>query len=186
MNKEKPILMSAPMVRAILEGRKTQTRRIVKPYPYAECTRAVPHGKEFLQVLLDGEGQEFTLGNVDKRLSCRIGNVGDKLWVRENCWAHRDTGKIFAYCAEHEALHNGNASVKKIPSIHMPRIASRITLEITGIRVERLNAITEQDARAEGFNSLNDFKKLWAALNGDKSWDQNPFVWVIEFRRIKP
>jgi len=173
--KERPILFSAPMVRAILEGRKTMTRRVTK------------------RLLLG-------LPQAEMNAQCLYGQPGDRLWARET-WAENIDGDI-VYRAD-----NGVAESmidRWRPSIHMPRWASRITLEITGVRVERLNEITEADARAEGVECFDDtktfrsywddfcvclsakdsFQTLWAKINGPDSWDANPWVWVVEFRRV--
>lgn len=168
---EHPILFSAPMVQAILEGRKTQTRRTVKGDP--------------LLLLLSGHSAEEVLND-----KIPYGNPGDRLWVRETWtkWRHK-FGEDFLYRADFENGKNGH--IWK-PSIHMPRVASRITLLITGIRVERLHDITEADAVAEGCQSGGDwgcaptiqFEKLWESINGRESWDENPWVWVIEFKKL--
>lgn len=179
---EKPIIFSGPMVRAILEGRKTQTRRIVK----------------------DGHALAFLGADHKPVLMCPFGQPGDRLWVRETSLLCRDSngvcpagnGKALAYAADGYELEDGE---RWTPSIHMPRWASRISLEITGIRVERLQDISEKDARAEGvaasrvgpcqdglFYRLHrdSFIELWESINGPGSWDANPWVWVIEFRRL--
>ena len=179
---EKPILFSAPMVRAILEGRKTQTRRVIKPQPEKDL--------DPMTVIA-----AWDAGFID--VKCPYGRIGDRLWVRENFWKDRDTGSLIGYVADDERKYSHNKTVKKIPSIHMLRICSRITLEITDIRVERLQDITQADACAEGvlLQSLEDcdsfnttperqFCKLWKDINGPESWDKNPFVWVIEFKKI--
>lgn len=172
---DRPILFSGSMVRAIRDGRKTQTRRIIKPQ----------------------------LVKLTELPSNPYGNPGDRLWVRENCWAHKDTGEIFAYCAVDETLYSNNKTVKKVPSIHMPRWASRITLEIAGVRVNRLHDISEEDAIAEGIGqAIGDglyrsesgsigrartlFQSLWQSINGPDSWDENPGVWVIDFKKLEP
>ena len=172
--KERPILFSAPMVRALLAGTKTQTRRVVKVPKRMEGVTS-PAG-----ALVD--------------FDCPYGRPGDRLWVRET----------FSYDAK---LHfrgdrgpcwywaDGNPEygdwTKPRPSIHMPRWASRITLEITGVRVERLQSISEEDALAEGATLHKDkdpdygyagwYRALWESINGPDSWAANPFVWVIEF-----
>lgn len=180
--KERPILFSAPMVRAILSGSKTQTRRIVK-----------------------GAAQEAM--NLWRK-QCKFGQPGNRLWVREtwNAWSvyEVDSGVFEAgwpymkipkqkpsnacvlYAAD--AADDGG---RWRPSIHMPRWASRISLEITGIWVERLQDIGDVDAHAEGCATpataaRSQFRNLWESINGPGSWAANPWVWVIEFRRIKP
>jgi hypothetical protein len=147
--KERPILFSAPMVRAILDGRKTQTRRVIK------------------EKLMRGEGAHVN--------NCQYGKPGDRLWVRETFCYHD-------YLARYLYKADGVTGVKWKPSIFMPRIASRIMLEITGIRVERLQDISEEDAIAEGWPKSSDwYRSLWESINGQGSWVLNPWVWVIEF-----
>lgn len=161
--KERPILFSGAMVRAILDGSKTQTRRVCK---------------------LDVRGG-MPQPELDSLLRCcPYGQPGDRLWVRET-WAKtyvRQAGaEWFVYATGDNRTDYGGPWK---PSIHMPRAASRITLEITGVRVERLGEISESDARAEGVQSVAEFKELWASINGLGSWEANPWVWVVEFRRI--
>lgn len=184
--RERPILFSGAMVRAILEGRKTMTRRVVKPQPHA---------------VIESEA-----------IRCPYGTPGDRLWVRETFWHrevfHADYLMDYRYCATEPTApgstdaadyHTLEGYWRKIPSIFMPRDASRITLEVTGVRVERLLEISEQDARLEGidiggFRSSTEgiagrehrikFRELWESINGQGSWDANPFVWVVEFRRV--
>ncbi|CAG0966332.1 hypothetical protein MTYP_01013 [Methylophilaceae bacterium] len=213
----RPILFSTPMVRAILDGRKTQTRRVIKPQP-------------------DGGVQNGVIGplnGVGNLLVCRLGQPGDRLWVRETfCPIYPQNPNYnggnpieydYAATYKHGDRLGDSIGIKKkwAPSIHMPRAASRITLEITGIRVERLQDISEADARAEGLKGLTKdgnlvkygipdsdglpgsdntgwdwcdwhadsrqaFRRLWSSINGPDSWAANPWVWVIEFRRIKP
>jgi hypothetical protein len=192
--KERPILFSAPMVRAILAGTKTQTRRVAK------LTHA-GHVKE------PGGHRRWHTADFDARLACPYGQPGDRLWVRET-WVHVDDtddkldgmgsqtywrASSFAPDMDTEWLHQHK--LKWRPSIHMPRWASRITLEITGVRLERLQGISEADAIAEGVtNSLHlsggrfardNFAHLWWTINGDGSWEVNPLVWVVEFNRLK-
>ena len=240
--KERPILFSAPMVRALLDGSKNQTRRIMKPQ----------HLKFFDQSAGD------MLGSWNKR-PLPYGQPGDRLWVRESwrigAW-REDTGQVaIDYLAsapqktpwitvpeEPENYHGesvfekywaqstddcfksnfemddndryhwepGQSPCRKRPSIHMPRWASRITLEVTSVRVERLQDISEADAIAEGIDQIGgatsctpwknyglkpgaphamncsspitSYSTLWASINGLGSWDLNPWVWVIEFK----
>lgn len=202
---DRPILFSAPMVRAILEGRKTQTRRVIKPQPYLdECGNACwknsnygqsPSGQPHFEILASP-----IPWNKTKRVLCPYGKPGDRLWVREAFAVHPSqcTTIYRADWAGSTALPDGDI-IKWKPPIHMPRWASRITLEITDIRVERLQDITEADALAEGAPQclMDDegkfyqrdngtyktgFVGLWSHINGPDSWDQNPFVWVIEFK----
>lgn len=193
-----PILFSGPMVRALLDGRKTQTRRVMKHPEYYGCpTGDCPHWKQT-------ECNEAM--QVNAVPDCPYGKPGDLLWVRET-WCNVDDrqfgGAVWVdykatprYSAEMPAgWENEPDSVEALswkPSIHMPRWASRLTLEITGVRVERLQDISEADAMAEGDpkqgliaseNTHRDwYQSLWESINGHGSWDANPWVWVLEFR----
>lgn len=196
--KERPILFSGPMVRAILEGRKTQTRRVIKPQP--ESMKELPP-------------------------SCPHGYIGDQLWVREtfsdvnNCGAPalmyradhelRDLMEEREFLEEDGSMNYEHPQIAKYdwavwfddvdtekawrPSIFMPRWVSRLQLEITELRIERLQDISAKDALAEGADSTNvgcsvpeeAFWELWDSINGaSHPWDSNPWVWVIGFRRI--
>jgi hypothetical protein len=168
--KERPILFSGPMVRAILEGRKTITRRVLK-----------------LQDYDGGNCYETRDGILRDILSlCPYGIPGDRLWVRET-WADPCGKRIPVYRADEATAYQ---NVKWRPSIFMPRWASRITLEITRVRVERLQDITEKDAISEGVLSSDydktyryAFSVLWDSINGPKyPWSDNPWVWVIDLR----
>jgi hypothetical protein len=201
--KERPILFSAPMVRAILEGRKTVTRRAVK-FPFID--RAV--GCEL-------SGNE--IGSEEIRNNCPYGVPGQRLWVRETFIDLCGTGvehrpdpdgplQRYAYAADcRPGSHSDEArkdfGLKYKPSIHMPRAACRILLEITDVRVERLQDIAEGQAKAEGvctsavesFQAAGvdrpagfAFRDLWISINGDEGWTANPWVWVVEFKRVKP
>lgn len=211
---ERPILFSATMVRAILEGRKTQTRRVIKPQPeisYVERNggwlekKRSKGGNEFLSVKKDGGWLKFPYGN--QRFKDEI--IGYHLWVRENFWKDKDTGKCLGYCADDEGKYANNKTVKKTPSIHIPRVASRITLEITDVRVERLHDISISDIYAEGaiteewevwrqdaecvglpsgsrIESERDvWQNLWKTISCPEGWDKNPWVWVIEFKKLR-
>lgn len=216
--KTRPILFSGPMVRALLAGTKTQTRRIVKPQ-IAEYVQATPdvHPTTRTAPYLDsycgerktpenprGMSREWHWWTADNRLGphvsrCPYGVPGDRLWVRETI--RRDTDPLgdpmHSYCCADESVTVADAWPWKndvLPSIHMPRSLSRITLEITGVRVERLNDISESDARAEGisknqcpdWHAISDYRVLWESINGHGSWSDNPWVWGIEFRRVAP
>jgi len=196
--KSRPILFSAPMVRAILDGRKTQTRRIIKPQPIAVrdvdgpaiCPMCLPPLQSFA-------------------MTCKLGKPGDQLWVREAWQAVKpwDIGYVLCNPAHMDAEIHYRATADKCvpelpwrPSIFMPRFASRITLEITEIRCERLNKISDEDAQAEGiFLNRNDwydcgnglrgesspmaaYRALWETINGYGSWAANPWVWVVSFQ----
>lgn len=216
--KTRPILFSGAMVRAILDGTKTQTRRVMNPQPGESFHR------DLLALYLDGRWSE--------RRPPPFGVPGDRLWVRETWAPHgaRQPGPVM-YAADgaiggwlddggggrfwsHHGWVSGYAAPEKEgrwygkptrwrPSIHMPRWASRLTLEVSGVRVERLHDISEEDARAEGcapwpprgamvgqqvrpgFDTARDaFRALWEHINGPGSWEANPWLWVVEFRRI--
>ena len=203
--KERPILFSGPMVRAILEGRKTQTRRIVNlDRAYHDC------GRHEIMEWRNQNGFWFGLyeWNTVASLQCPYGNVGERLWVRET-WAV--VPKVSDDGPKHKAKGDGTGATWRAdwngnpsgfpwkPSIHMPRWASRITLEVTGVRVERLNDISEADAQAEGCDGNYQigyipayqagpfsyhFAQLWESINGPGSWSLNPWVWVVEFKRV--
>ena len=221
--KSRPILFSAPMVRALLDGSKTQTRRVVKKLEVRDGTPE-PEFESLLRC-------------------CPHGQVGDQLWVKESWkianWSEDGEIDIFYTSQPSSYLHwidivdlkdaKGESVFERLwqqstddclkagletlatgkfnfagkvpptrnrPSIFMLRAASRITLEITNVRVERLQDISEADATAEGTpHSLNhpagrtaieNYEHLWECLNGDDSWDLNPWVWVIEFKKVKP
>lgn len=191
--KERPIIFSAPMVRSLLNCTKSQTRRIVKPQPVVHW-------------VVPGE------------VACPYGQPGDRLWVRET-WQ----GPLLGTAGDYKAFNaGGQKAIQKPeccvyratdtlnavdddgrelgwrPSIHMPRWASRINLEITGVRVERLQDISEADAKAEGttpsivggvldhIKYRAGYQSLWNDINGTGSWVANPWVWVVEFKRVLP
>lgn len=197
MSKERPILFSGPMVRAILECRKTQTRRVVKPQPEKSPVRTyqwkwTPKPKH--SVSWNGPVRVDCPHCSIWTKHCPYGTVGDRLWVRET---HMISFGEIAYAATDQHLVGCD---KWRPSIHMPRWASRLTLEITGVRVERLQEISDSDAMAEGVPcepvfdtdrgidgqvfARKEFQSLWQSINGPESWAANPWVWVIEFKRI--
>lgn len=201
--KERPILFSGPMVRAILEGRKTQTRRVVNPQPWdAACGGAGTRP-------IWAQGRPRSLGG---RLRSPYGGDGDRLWVRETFTfgetapSDRETSRrvtIFrADCLnDHpESWEKKNGGPGWVPGIFMPRNQSRLTLEIADIRVERLQEIHRRDVQAEGFLCrhckgysdnkhgcicVKGFSEGWDALNAKRgySWKSNPWVWIIEFKR---
>ncbi len=198
--KERPILFSAPMVRAILDGRKTQTRRVVKTKPFkfggVEPTQNL--------LFLKDEIAHFGFNDlITNKVKCPYGGcVGDRLWVRESFGITKNNDTVYR-ADNSDFSHDVRDDAQRWrPSIFMPRAFSRITLEITGIRVERLQDISEADARAEGCllserigdgdwpefpTSYKDAcQYLWESINGEGSWDLNPFVWVIEFERVTP
>ena len=220
--RERPILFSAPMVRALLDGSKTQTRRVMKPQ-LVYGTVAGLFNSWYLP-RSEGGGTLYPNGKEKILSTCPYGQPGDRLWVREAWRAELtwDTTKpsgipneaALWYEADDQQRNNGRGTKfkgKLRPSIHMPRWASRITLEITEVRVERLQDISEADARAEGIfphvrggwhwlkhDSSNPddwnqfgyktaalaFQALWESINGPGSWATNPWVWVVEFRRL--
>ncbi|WP_165856768.1 hypothetical protein [Marinobacter sp. JSM 1782161] len=199
--KERPILMNGEMVRAVLEGRKTQTRRILKPQPWEEYGSLLGPSM-YAPTVIDQHGCEHPGLEVygaytedgEFAVKCPYGKPGDRLWVREAFRSRRvdNLPGDVAYRADHpgaKTVPNSYGHSWK-PSIHMPRWASRITLEITDVRVERLQDITESDCDAEGLapfemEMIPHFKLLWESINGAGSWDANPWVWVIEFRRVE-
>lgn len=215
---ERPILFGRPMVHATIDGLKTKTRRVVKPQPPSDWNPVIGMYSP-TKVGRDGEeypGEEV-FGASDEVFGarCPYGAPGDRLWVKETWspWAdnwtkavcERNEGerKACVYRADH-AEYFGAGEVggdnRWHPSIHMPRAMSRIDLLVKAIRVERVQDITEEDARAEGMavfqrgttrhehENRDLFAKLWDELNGPRGygWAKNPFVWVIEFERVKP
>jgi hypothetical protein len=212
--RERPILMNGAMVRAVLDSRKTQTRRIIKPVQPRDDGRW-PAGR-------------------DPAPDCPHGVAGDRLWVRE-AWQHYDWSEEGEPCLRYQAdgatawpevpddetaellndrwaglsepdnyrIDNAARDRRWRPSIHMPRWASRITLEIADVRVQRLQEISEKDAEAEGVQTLREdprvalgggfshqqvyrrrFAELWDSINGAGAWAANPWVWAISFRRL--
>lgn len=217
---ERGMIFNDEMVRALLDGRKTQTRRIMKNQPagdYPDTPALVRNvGPGFQWYGSYGESSIF---------NCPFGAVGDRIWVRETfqgplvseelfeeylahsekfetpqyCEYAADGGAKPEYCDLNDNLRHGWR-----PSIHMPRWASRILLEITSVRVERLNDISQEDAQAEGmeltgwrptysdpdsggevWTPYDNFAELWQSIYSVGSWLSNPWVWVIEFRRIE-
>jgi hypothetical protein len=176
-----PILMSTPMVQAILAGRKTMTRRKVKPQG------AILTDKLARSLKVQPPKQENS-----PVIKCPYGQPGDVLWVRETFCG--DGLEIpFDYKANFTKDAHGTGWK---PSLFMPKAACRIFLQITNIRVERLQDISESDALAEGIDReklsgdfehtpVQEFENLWQSINGEESWEENPFVWVIEFKQIE-
>ncbi|EPY7162036.1 morphogenetic protein [Klebsiella variicola] len=227
---ERGMIFNGEMVRAILDGRKTQTRRIMKVQPenselglrrVVESKNGIDDGKYFWS-------QSYATGlkSRSKPFACPFGTVGDRIWVRET-WSsdfanYYPNDRVW-YAADNNrqldidmvdgvrGIYSPESDVhvpfRWHPSIHMPRWASRILLEITDVRVERLNAISEEDATAEGVppagSLLPDypgtfltpkgdyatakvaFQRLWESIYGEESWKANPWVWVIEFKRVE-
>ena len=175
--REKPIIFSGPMVRAILEGRKSQTRRLLKPQPIWES--GWEGYNEGCWVYTNRNGYCFPMGEYQHPIQ-----PGDRLWVRE---AFTTDGPVVRYAATDD-IHE----LRKTKSpIHMPRWASRITLEVTEVRVQRLQDISEEDAEAEGFRqdcggqfvdmARDQFHRIWLKLHGPGSWDANPWVAALTF-----
>jgi hypothetical protein len=201
-----PILMSAPMVRALLEGRKTQTRRVIKPQPTVDGgADDSGYGRDWW---LEWKSHESGFYPEELARLCPYGKPGDLLWVRET-WIHGyefDANDMPIYDGEElrektwyrasdpELRWADHDSTPWKPSIHMPRWASRLTLELTEVRVERLWDISYSSMEAEGclpsnicggsWTVLRDeyWKPLWESINGPASWDANPWVWVLTFR----
>lgn len=188
---ERPILFSGPMVKAILEGRKTMTRRVVKPAPeFGVEAASVQHE--------DGKAKAVfqSLSNCSGiTVACPYGRPGDMLLVRET-WAYNPDFNPPYEFSTGQYVYRADFGAEPVawnwrPSIHMPRAASRILLEITAVRVERLKDITASDCVCEGiefesdiFTTYNKFRRLWQSINGPESWAKNPWVWVIEFKKI--
>ncbi len=210
--KERPILFSGPMVRAILEGRKTQTRRVVKPRHYWHMDHR-DDGTQWPYF------DDYVYAEPDPvEVLCPYGVPGDRLWVRETwrliAWdgdaqtvgvdypADGPDGEArYIETADHLALARRLLSRRKRPSIHMPRWASRITLQVTGVRVERVQDICDADAMAEGVDwsglvdrtgltkggAVDTFRALWDSINAKRGygWGVNPWVWVVTFEALE-
>ena len=217
--KERPMLFSAPMVRALLDGSKTQTRRVAKFKPRTPGCNLSFSAMRVGHYMTGNPRAGFVLhsgaGDSTFPLICPYGQPGDRLWVRET----------FGYVSpdEHQRPHSeckieyradlapgctdrpGQWPVDECkgdperprwrPSIHMPRAASRILLEIVAVRVERLNDCSDIDALAEGCSArdmrsgdcmASVYARLWESINGSGSWAGNPWVWVVEFKRVTP
>jgi len=204
--KERPILFSGEMVKAILEGRKTQTRRVLKTFPCDEAAVKFPYPRMRGNCVEFHEhpSNEFPMWLYS--VPCPYGQPGDRLWVRETLRRDPDANVWYYAAGKPEdwvvvtpenhteslvwAVHKeGDTCV----SIHMPRWASRITLEITKVRIERVNDISYADCRAEGVDFWNAnnpkewYAKLWNSINKDRGfgWEKNPWVWVLEFKRVE-
>ena len=178
--REKPILMSTPMVRAILDGRKTETRRIIKPQPVS--------GKKYVNHRIS------TIEWVEGLPRCPYSV--DRLWVKETFALSGGIGVKGSETVHYRANEDlGFMSIWK-PSIFMPRWASRITLKVLGVHVERLHEIDNIGASAEGTPDLRTMEngwdmrrcylELWEQINGPGSWLANPWVWVVKFERVQP
>lgn len=205
------MIFNGEMVRAILDGRKTQTRRIMKVQPKPSKSR--PGDFWFSSKKLESMVHVSDLVPGNSPISdchlffqehcCPFGTVGDRIWVRET-WAEAGAGapdvKLYrANYPEHVTTHYENVppadEIRWTPLIHMPRCASRLTLEITGVRVERLASISDDDAGKEGYPANPEpyggdmdkwlwFRQLWDSIYPDQSFKHNPWVWVIEFKVV--
>jgi hypothetical protein len=224
MQKERPILFSSPMVQALLAGTKTMTRRTTG----LDKVNENPNDWRFTGMYIEGANTDKpvllasfqSLVSVQdvKFIKCPYGEVGDLLWVREKFNYRFEDKTQPAYAADMNDATQG--IIKWKPSIHMPKAAARIWLEITNVRFERLMDITEKDAVAEGIENLLDnmpdteptfrnymhhppikeaaqrawevcadsaehsFETLWHSINGEESWNANPWVWVVEFKKV--
>jgi hypothetical protein len=211
--KERPILFQGAMVRALLAGTKTQTRRAIRLQPHDVVM--VPSGNHLFDYRIDLSDYSRVVP-MDKAVTLSpYGVPGDRLWVRENGWQRpertpkmmregADTWEPYYFDAdgisEQEAADFKAWGFKRRPSIHMPRAHSRILLEVTQVRAERLQSISTADAIAEGcpgghgaipgYNysatPVEQYRRLWDGINGAGSWDSNPWVWVVEFRKVAP
>lgn len=206
---ERPILFSTPMVQAILEGRKTITRRVMKPQPPSDWDNLhLFCDANYIPTVIDKNGEEQPgeqcFGAYDEEgiagVKFPFGGIGDVLRVRETWAPALDTITYKADYSEFLLNKPENKGIWK-PAIFMPKEACRIKLRITNIRVERLNDISEEDAKREGVTLRGNIIKennpdfthkyrfafclLWESINGKGSWDQNPWVWVIEFERLE-
>lgn len=215
---ERPILFSYAMVKALLDGRKTQTRRVVKPQPPAEavdvgCFRSHDLATDGLWVWLDHPDMDSATP-VGDEFRCRYGVPGDRLWVRET-WAHVPATAYRMSPGVQQTPNPNEPDMAAVyqagwersrptwrPSIHMPRWASRLQLDVINVRIERLNDCSEDDAIAEGLEwvapgkwavdtslaIIGDdpravYRELWEHINGAGSWELNPWVWVVTFAR---
>lgn len=202
--KQTPILFSTPMVQAILAGRKFQTRRD------RNLQRVNSPGQEFDFVrIYNGEAKFCQVHNWtnEVKINCPYGQPGDVLWVKETHLFDEEAG-IYKFAADMSASDVKYLKGCWTPSIHMPKEAARVWLEIVSIRVERLQDISEADALAEGIEPIADgfknygkpsklgtnflwpdayhsFQSLWESINGSESWDANPWLWVVEFKMIE-
>lgn len=234
--KERPILFSGAMVRALLAGTKTQTRRIVKPQPYVDdsgnfCWNGSNFGQDFDGPRVQAIASPLPSSKT-KRVHCPNGKPGDRLWVRETFFAYGRWETRFSHKKGRDEWHFIDMTAEcdrayqfpgggpefpiekhrgalpgwwKRPAIHMPRAASRILLEIVSVGVERLTDISEADCIAEGieqpkqglwstygqsplcdmtYSPKVSYQYLWESINGAGSWAANPWVWVIEFKRV--
>lgn len=205
--KERPILFSAPMVRAVLAGQKTVTRRTMKAQPQLKGNLWEAYGAGWSSEM----SSVPAVPSHSLAANCPYGQAGDRLWVRETCFIndYRQSNVPIDERIDVEVVYRADplpdwegeeSLITWRPSIHMPRWACRILLEVTAVRVERLQDIDEQQALAEGVmlaerdidpdgNDLSPvelFGGLWVMLNGMESWNANPWVWTVEFKQVTP
>ena len=208
--KERPLLFSAPMVRALIAGTKSQTRRVVKAPgwdpaspEYGGLTGIKQHADERIGLQAYFWHARSALAH---GVRCPYGQPGDRLWVRETwrewsdaAWHYAADGLVLPKQRDRELAEFLAQrapftweSYTWRPSIHMPRAASRITLEVTGVRVERLQDISTRDCWAEGIaaspdvDPVHEYRELWELINGRGSWESKSWVWIVEFRRVQP
>lgn len=220
--RERPIIFNGPMVRAVLSNDKTQTRR-TKGLEYVSRPENDPDGWCCARVADGHAYMVYKHSPHERAIRCPYGKPGDRLWVREawsNDFANHYPHDVVWYAADNGRRHdielrNGVRGIyspksgafvpfRWKPSIHMPRSACRLILEIVRVRVERLQAVTEAEARAEGIHQQSTtgwfsvagtggagttacaaFALLWQSINGPGAWEANPWVWVVEFRRVR-
>lgn len=199
------MLFKADMVNAILDGRKTQTRRVIKQQPSANAVIRKSKGDSSIFTIEEKVGFGLKMSFIE----CPYGKAGAQLWVKEDCYIMDCKGRgnchteVVFNKSDCDELSTPLAFWNKTLADHMPRWCSRIQLEITDIRVERLNDISEQDAKAEGVEPYRGidydsggnkyeeidykegFENLWESINGEGSWEENPWVWVVEFKVLK-
>lgn len=222
--KEVPMLFSTPMVQAILEGRKTMTRRVVKPQPGIDVFQVLAPGRDVFTTKWEkADYWTFTDGSLQAPIvenrKCPYGKVGDVIWVRESykidgSMNHGESVLGVTYKAGGRWIQNDSKEVFEIfhkskggwrPSIHIPKAAARIWLQVEDIKVERLQDISEEDAVAEGlkvqqtklgesyfdyttgyhnglFKPRASFRTLWQSLHSPESWEANPWVWAVKFK----
>jgi hypothetical protein len=190
------------MVRALLDGSKTQTRRVVKDLPPWEITEICHDAGGTGMWMPNGPSPSGSGMAAGHWRHCPYGQPGDRLWVRETFlgWYNTADGSFSHVAAFKADGYQLEYSERWRPSIHMPRAASRILLEIVSVRVDRLQGISDSDARAEGatgghgvvpsynYNATpsEHFSHIWESINGAGNWDANPWCWVVEFKRVLP
>lgn len=206
--KARPILFSGPMVRALLDGSKTQTRRVVKPQPVSEGILSFGEAWKWIKspkTWFSGVTRQQLVSRPGLLQHCPYGKPGDLLWVRESITTRdkaedglrfdvpqyrADFTDSYGLCFTTDDGPRYVEDLRWTPSIHMPRWASRLTLRITDVRVERLQDISEADVIAEGASGHPDgmshaYRSLWTLINGPGSWEANPWVWAVSFDVIR-